>query len=114
MEVDLREASLFSSYESESRTLSIRPNVKLQGSSEVEVTLTSKYGVKVVETFRIWVTFMNMAVYIPHIDEVEQNEDSVGPRYINAPPIAITITEISNTGQVQVAFDPPLATEVLD
>ena len=59
MEVDLQEASLYARYDPETRTLSIWPNLEIQGSSEVIVKLTSGFGVTATHTFKIMVAFLN-------------------------------------------------------
>ena len=56
---------------------------------------------------------MNMAVYVPIIDHVDFS-DPVGRREINYPPINIRVIEISNTGKVNVSFEPPLSSSVLN
>ena len=84
MEVDLREAALFCSYNSENRVLSVFPNVDIQGSSEVVITLTSSDGLAIELTFKIFVSFINMAIYIPPV-VIINDDDPIGRRNITVP-----------------------------
>ena len=97
MEVDLKEASLFTEYIPETRILIVYPNIEFQGRSEVEVSLTSEHGVQVIETFRIWVTFTNMGIYKPELPEVI-DIDPVGRREVVESQISTVISHISSTG----------------
>ena len=113
MEVDLKEANLFCNYDPDSHTLSVIPSIDLQGNSKVDVTLTSDHGVKVDLSFKIWISFINMGLYIPQIP-IYGKEDPVGRRNINLPPINVGITDVSNTGLVRIEFNPPLTDEALN
>ena len=84
MEVDLREAALFCSYNTENRVLSVFPNVDIQGSSEVVITLTSSDGLAIELTFKIFVSFINMAIYIPPV-VIINDDDPIGRRNITVP-----------------------------
>ena len=84
MEVDLREAVLFCSYNTETRVISVFPNVDIQGSSEVVITLTSSDGLAIELTFKIFVSFINMAIYIPPV-VIINDDDPIGRRNITVP-----------------------------
>ena len=113
MEVDLREAALFCSYNKETRVLSVFPNVDIQGSSEVAITLTSSDGLAIELTFKIFVSFINMAIYIPPV-VIINDDDPIGRRNITVPYINKQITEITSTGLVTIEFTPSIPEDVLE
>ena len=92
--------------------MSVFPNVDIQGSSEVGIKLTSSDGVVVDLTFKIFVSFINMAIYRPPV-VIINDDDPVGRRNITTPSIDKEIAEITSTGLVTIRFNPSVPEDVL-